>query len=82
MSDIDRNWTEYLSWRLAEAEKELIDFKSAIAKYGLCVCHRDVNGERDVTDQEVKHLEQTVEEYRRLLRADWRWSDLLSARQR
>jgi hypothetical protein len=36
-------------------------------KYKLRVFHRDVNGERDVTDENISHLEATVAEYRRML---------------
>ncbi len=68
--DRNREWTEYFSQRLAEAEKELADFRSAIASYKLRVCHRDIYGERDVTEQELIHLEEAVEEYRRMLRED------------
>lgn len=63
-------WDEYFGKRLAEAEKALADFKDAVAKYRLRVLHRDTNGERDVTDEEVRHLESTVEEYRAMLRDD------------
>ena len=68
MTTRDQEWTEYFTKRLAEAEKELADFKSAVARYGLRVRHRDVNGERDVTDEELKWLEDAVEEYRSMLR--------------
>lgn len=63
-----RDWKDYFSKRLAESEKELVDFKEAIAKHGLRVRHRDVNGERDVTEEQIKQLEDTVAEYRRILR--------------
>jgi hypothetical protein len=64
----DSEWGDYFRKRLAEAEKELAGFKSAIAQYKLRVFHRDTNGERDVTDQHLRHLESTVEEYRAALR--------------
>jgi hypothetical protein len=64
----EKEWIEYFTRRLAEAEKELANFKAAIANHGLRVRHRDKHGERDVTDQALKDLENTAEEYRSLLR--------------
>jgi hypothetical protein len=64
------DWVEYFSNRLAEAEKELADFESAIAKHKLRVLHRDVNGERDVTEQHRQDLKSTIAEYRATLRDD------------
>ena len=67
----EKAWVEYFGKRLAEAEKELAGFKSAIAKHGLRVFHRDsLNGERDVTQQQLQDLESSVEEYRAALRDD------------
>ena len=67
----DKAWVEYFGKRLAEDEKELAGFKSAIADHGLRVFHRDsLNGERDVTQQQLKDLESSVEEYRAALRND------------
>lgn len=65
-----REWIEYFTKRLAEAEKELAGFENAVAKHGLRVFERDVNGERDVTGRSRKMLEDTVEEYRRCLREE------------
>ena len=70
MRDRNREWTEYFTQRLAEAEKELAGFESAIAKFGLRVRHRDINGERDVTEEQRKQLKDAVEEYRKMLRDD------------
>jgi hypothetical protein len=64
----DADWNQYFGKQLAAAEKELAGFIQAVAKHGLRVFHRDLNGERDVTDQELKSLEEQVEEYRRMLR--------------
>jgi hypothetical protein len=61
---------EWVRKRLAEEEKELADFKNAIAKHGLRVWHCDANGERDVTDENIRHLEATVAEYRAMMRED------------
>jgi hypothetical protein len=66
----DEEWIKYFTNRLAESEKELADFKSAIANHGLRVRHRDVHGERNVTDQRVNQLEKAIDEYRRMLRDD------------
>jgi hypothetical protein len=66
----DEEWIKYFTNRLAESEKELADFKSAIANHGLRVRHRDVHGERDVTDQQVNQLEKAIDDYRRMLRDD------------
>jgi hypothetical protein len=46
----------------------LAGFKNAIAEYRLRVFHRDINGERDVTDEHVRHLESTIAEYQAMLR--------------
>lgn len=70
MRDLAQDWILYFSRRLAETEEELSGFKEAIDKYDLRIRHSDVTGERDVTDEEVKHLEDTIEEYRRMLRDD------------
>lgn len=64
----DSEWGDYFRKRLAEAAKELADFKSAIAKYKLRVFEHDTRGERDVTGKHLRHLESTVEEYRTMLR--------------
>jgi hypothetical protein len=64
----ERGWIAYFRKRLDEAEKELSDFRQGIAQCGLRVRHRDINGEQDVTEQELKRLEDIVEEYRRVLR--------------
>ncbi len=65
----NRDWEGYFRERLAEAEKELAGFKNAVEKHGLRVRTRDtVNGERDITDQQLRDLESTVEEYRAVLR--------------
>ena len=70
MKDRNQDWIAYFTTRLDASEKELAGFKAAIARYGLRVRHRDITGERDVTDEEVKHLEDTIEEYRSMLRDD------------
>jgi hypothetical protein len=64
----DAGWIAYFSARLAEAEKELAAFENAVAKHGLRVFERDVNGERDVTGRSRKMLQDAVDEYRRCLR--------------
>jgi hypothetical protein len=64
----DAEWIAYFSARLAEAEKELAGFENCVAKHGLRVFERDVNGERDVTGQSRKMLQDAVEEYHRCLR--------------
>jgi hypothetical protein len=66
----DSEWIEYFTKRLAEEEKELAGFKNAIAKHGLRVFHRDMSGERDVTQEHIKHLEAAIAEYRAMLRDD------------
>jgi hypothetical protein len=66
----DREWVEYFTKRLAEAEKELAGFENAVAKHGLRVFERDANGERDVTERDRRMLQDAVEEYRRCLRDD------------
>ena len=65
-----QDWTKYFTDRLVEAEKELAGFELAVANHGLRVRHRDHQGERDVTDQELRQLEDAVEEYRGMLRDD------------
>ena len=67
----DREWVEYFTRRLTEAEKELAGFENAVAKHGLRVFERDlVHGERDVTERSRKMLQDAIEEYRRCLRDD------------
>lgn len=66
----DAHWNQYFEKQLAAAEKELANFKQAMTQYGLRVFHRDLSGERDVTDQELKCLEEQIDEYRRALRED------------
>jgi len=66
----DKEWREIFVKELARAEKELAGFKEAVAKYRLRVYHRDLHGERDMTEQNLKDLESAVEEYRRVLRDD------------
>jgi hypothetical protein len=70
MRDRNREWTDYFTKRLAETEEELAGFESAIAKHGLRIRHRDINGERDVTEEQRQHLKDAIEEYRRMLRDD------------
>lgn len=70
MAHSDSEWSEYFTKALAEAEKELAGFENAVAKHGLRVFERDVNGERDVTERERKVLRDAVNEYRRCLRDD------------
>ena len=59
-----RDWTSYFSKRLKEAEERLAGFDQAVATYGRVF---DIAGNRDVTDEERKELEDAVEEYRRCL---------------
>jgi hypothetical protein len=66
----DQEWIEYFTARLAEAEEELAGFENCVAKHGLRVIERDVNGERDVTGRSREMLQDTIEEYRRCLRDD------------
>jgi hypothetical protein len=66
----DAEWNEYWRKRLGEAEKELADFENCLSKYGLRVLHRDVNGERDITDQSRRDMQSTIDEYRSMLRDD------------
>src|SRR5438874_869568 len=61
-------WIEYFTRGLAEAEKELAGFENCVAKHGLRVFERDVNGERDVTGRARKMLQDAIDEYRRCLR--------------
>jgi hypothetical protein len=63
-------WVDYFSKRLAEAEKELANFESAITKHKLRVFHRDVHGERDVTEQHRQDLQSAIAEYRAAMRDD------------
>jgi hypothetical protein len=70
MDDKTKDWIDYFSKRLAEAQKELAGFESAVAKHGLRVFHRDINGERDVTEENRQNLKSAVEEYRAALRDD------------
>jgi hypothetical protein len=57
----------YFTERLAEAEKELASYNNAVAQHGLRVYHRDLDGERDMTEHDRKDLEERVAEYRRAL---------------
>jgi len=59
-----RDWTNYFTKRLTEAEARLAGFDYAVATYGRVF---DTNGGRDVTDEERKELQYAVEEYRRRL---------------
>lgn len=63
----DSEWNEYFTKRLAEAEKELANYNHAVAKHGLRIYHRDLNGERDMTEHERKDLEDRVAEYRQTI---------------
>jgi hypothetical protein len=63
-----KKWREILSNELVRAERELADFRSVVVKQGLRVVHRDLSGERDVTAQELRSLENAVDKYRRVLR--------------
>jgi hypothetical protein len=63
----DSEWNAYFTELLVEAEKELVNYNNAVAKYGLRVYHRDSNGERDMTEHERKEIEGRIAEYRRAL---------------
>ena len=66
-------YTEYkecIRKRLAETEKELAGFENSVSKYELRVWHRDIHGEREMTDQYRWRLRAIIEDYRRLLRDD------------
>jgi len=60
-----REWIDYLTKRLAEAESRLTGFDNAVALYGRVL---DANSDQDVTEQERKGLQELVEDYRRQLR--------------
>jgi hypothetical protein len=62
-----KRWREILTEELVKAERELADFRSVVVKQGLRVVHRDLSGERDVTEQELRSLESAVDKYRRVL---------------
>ena len=62
---LHREWIEYFTKRLAEAESRLTGFDDAVAQYGRVL---DGNSDQDVTDQERKGLQELVEDYRRHLR--------------
>jgi hypothetical protein len=66
----DREWVEYFTKRLAEAENGLAGFENAVAQHGLRVFERDQNGERDVTERSRRMLQDEIEEYRKCLRDD------------
>ena len=59
-----RDWTDYFSKRLAEAQERLAGFDQAVAIHGRVY---DETGNRDVTDEERKELQDAVDEYRRCL---------------
>lgn len=62
-----KKWREILTKELVRAERELADFRSVVVKQGLRVLHRDLSGERDVTEKELRSLESAVDKYRRVL---------------
>jgi hypothetical protein len=64
-----KDWSDYFGKRLAEAEKALRKFKSVIVDRGLRVFRHDINGEIDVTAEQMRELESQVEEYRAALDA-------------
>lgn len=67
----DREWVEYFTKRLAEAERALAGFENAVAQHGLRVFERDQqNGERDVTERHRRMLRDEVEDYRKRLSDD------------
>ena len=66
----DTGCREYFRERLVEAEKELAGFENSVSKYELRVWHRDIHGEREMTDQTRWRLREIIEEYRRLLHDD------------
>lgn len=65
----DDEWRAIFGKLLADAEKELADFTGAIANHGLRILHRDTeHGERDVTEDCVREIQERIEEYRNALR--------------
>ena len=66
----NQEWNAYFRARLAEAEKELREFRQAVRDHGLRVWHRDINGERDMTASEDQVLQSQVDEYRAALKDD------------
>jgi hypothetical protein len=69
--DRSERWIEYFTKRLREAQAELARLRNAISQHGLRVFTRDpVNGERDMTDEHLRQLEDSIKEYRTLLKND------------
>jgi hypothetical protein len=66
----DKEWKDYFRRSRAEAQAELEGFKEAIAKYRLRIIHRDIRGEKDLTDESLRDLEQQVAECQRMLEDD------------
>jgi hypothetical protein len=59
----DEEWRAIFGKLLADAEKELSDFKNAIAKHGL----RIRTHEGDVTEDHIRTIEARIEEYRKAM---------------
>lgn len=60
---------EHYTRCLREAERERDEFNDAVNKYGLRVIHRVPGSpERDVTDETRRSLDDSVNEYRTMLR--------------
>jgi hypothetical protein len=59
--------TETLGWAKPAYRTEAPD---AIAKYKIRVFHRDIQSERDVTDEQVRDPESRIAEFREMLRDD------------
>jgi hypothetical protein len=55
-----------------EAQKGLDRFKTAVAQGELRVSGHDLKGARDITDRRLKELEAVCEEYRRLMRQNFK----------
>jgi vacuolar-type H+-ATPase subunit D/Vma8 len=62
----DEEWRAIFGKLLVDAQKELADFKYAIANHGL----RVLNNKQDVTLDHIRQIEDRIEEYRKALAAD------------
>lgn len=60
---LDKEWSDYFRRRLAESQEELADFKQLVATRSLRVWHRSADGETDMTDENLRRLEEAVREY-------------------
>jgi hypothetical protein len=62
----------HLAVIVKEAQKGLDRFKTAVAQGELRVSGHDLKGARDITDRRLKELEAVCEEYRRLMRQNFK----------